>query len=339
MIDWLTVRVPSDYSVRNGYVISVNADGNTEWEAPKRLQVPGSFSSSVSVRRAHDGLLEISGNPSKFMQGHNLFGTSDLLPLATAFVLQVHSCLGHRLLPGDLSSLEAGRYALSRIDVNRAWTFGTLPRATAAVASLSHYATLQNRGRGSLIAEGTAMWGKGSRRWSCKAYAKKHELNAKGHGLPHQIPEYERLMEYAEGLVRVEFTVRSMELKARALDVPQNWGTLGVTPDSLFDELYSKLAISEASVIDTDMIENVPPRLRAVYQLWLDGHDLRTIYPARTFRRYRAQLKPFGVDIVSVQPRERSNVIPLRVVMTGQPVGVPDWAVGTKLYFEPKRAA
>jgi len=38
-------------------------------------------------------------------------------------------------------------------------------------------------------------------------------------------------------------------------------------------------------------------------------------------------------------PREVSNVVPLFKVLEAVPVGVPDWAEGTPLYFEPRRIA
>ena len=45
---------------------------------------------------------------------------------------------------------------------------------------------------------------------------------------------------------------------------------------------------------------------------------------------------PLGIDIAVKQPRETSNVVPLVVTLVGREVGVPDWAKGTPLYFDPR---
>lgn len=92
----------------------------------------------------------------------------------------------------------------------------------------------------------------------------------------------------------------------------------------------------------TGIQAELTPKLRSVYQLWFDGNDLREIFPSRmTFYRHRKALLPFGVDIAVKRPRDVSNVVPLVVTLVGREVGVPSWAKGTALYFDPgaRRAA
>jgi II/X family phage/plasmid replication protein len=330
VIDWLTLRCSIDVPINAGHVASFTAEGEVEWHTPKRLELKGSHASTVTARRfPYDNSLEISGNPAKFLQGHNLFGSDDLPGLSRTFIRAVVARLGHTLTADEANAIDAGLVIITRIDTTQSWDFGTLPRALNAVRALSQHTHLSHRGKGSLIAEGTCIWGKGSRRWNGKAYAKGHELKA--HKLHPMIPHLDKLTEYAQGLVRFEFTVRSMELKRRGLDVLQNWGTTGVTPETLHADLMSQLNISEATMIDADQLEQLPPRLQGVYQLWKDGHDVRAIYPTRTFYRHRAALLAFGIDLALVQPRRQDNVIPLRVTLIGKPATVPHWAVGTEL--------
>jgi II/X family phage/plasmid replication protein len=64
------------------------------------------------------------------------------------------------------------------------------------------------------------------------------------------------------------------------------------------------------------------------------------MFPSTTFYRHRAELLPHGIDIATLVPREGvSNVVPLHRVLEAVPVSVPDWAIGTPLYFEPRRVA
>lgn len=330
MIDWLTLRCSIDVPINAGHVASFTAEGEVEWHTPKRLNVEGSHSSTVTVRRfPYDNSLEISGNPAKFLQGHNLFGSDDLPHLSRTFIRAVVARIGHTLTADEAAAIDAGLVIITRIDTTQSWDFGTLPRALNAVRALSQHTHLSHRGKGSLIAEGTCIWGKGSRRWNGKAYAKGHELKA--HKLPHEIPHHADLTAYAQGLVRFEFTVRSMELKRRHLDVLQNWSKTGVTPDSLHADLMAQLNISEATMIDADQLAELPPRLQLVYDAWKSGKDLRAILPRPTFYRHRAALLAFGIDLALVQPSRQDNVIPLRVTLVGKPSTVPTWAIGTEL--------
>jgi II/X family phage/plasmid replication protein len=102
----------------------------------------------------------------------------------------------------------------------------------------------------------------------------------------------------------------------------------------------AKLNLSEATMRDQANIDDLPPRLQAVHQAWLDGHDVRAMFKVRrTFYRYRADLLlMLGIDIAIKRRRAESNVVPLRITLTGTPLQVPAWAKGTPLYFEPRAA-
>ena len=79
-------------------------------------------------------------------------------------------------------------------------------------------------------------------------------------------------------------------------------------------------------MLKDDVLDSLPPRLRMVYQTWLNGDDLKQILPHNTFYRYKKALREFGIDISSKSPKEKSNVIPLIRVLEAKPVGIPDWA-------------
>jgi len=337
VIDWLTVRMESEYRPLQGHVASFTADGEIEWRTEKRMVVEGSHSAVITVRSVPDFLnLEISGNPVKFLQGHNLWGTDDLQGLVTHFLRGVFAKVGHRPSDDELERIRGGFLKILRIDLNRNSDFGSEPRALAAIRALSDVAHLTHRGRGSLVGEGTCIWGKGSRRWNLKAYAKRQEL--KKHPLHPDLPNVAALLAFSEGIVRREVTVRGMELHRRGLSFVNQWDKLKASPMALFDELAGQLSISEAAMLETSDLEKIPARYRPIYAAWAAGHDCRELLPLRTFYRYRKALLAYGVDIATNQPRDASNVVPLRVTLVGREVGVPDWARGTPLYFDPQAA-
>ena len=142
---------------------------------------------------------------------------------------------------------------------------------------------------------------------------------------------------YADGLLRIELRMLSMELKREALHLLANWS------DNTAAELHASklqgLHVSGAFMLETEVLDGLPGRLQAAYQLWRDGHDLRGMFSRPTFYRYRSGLLKHGIDIAVRQERagpDTSNVVPLRVVLVAQPATVPDWATGTPLYFEPR---
>jgi len=96
--------------------------------------------------------------------------------------------------------------------------------------------------------------------------------------------------------------------------------------------------MSDQFSLTPDTLDELPGRLIAVYKLWKDGEDLRALYPKASFYRYRAELMKHGIDINVRQPAKPENVIPLVRVLRPEAISqVPDWAVGTELYSDPKK--
>ena len=338
MIDWLDLRVPGcDLPVDAGKVVSFSSHGEIEWQTMKRLPVEGSHCATVTLRQTPLGLL-VSGNPSKWFQGHNLFGTDDLQSLVPAFLLSIFDRVGYVPPVHERFSILRGVVQLTRLDTTQSYDLGNQSRAIAFVQALSQVSRLRHRGAGSILKEGTCYWRQGSRRMSAKAYCKGLELKA--HPIPGTVPEYERLSHLALGLVRLEFTLRSMWLKHEGLDLVRNWPIIGATPECIHARLLSGLNIAEAEMIDTTVIEGLPPRYQLAYEAWLAGKDMRRMFSRNTFYVYRRALLAHGIDISIKRPSPPvSNVVRIRPILEAVPVGVPDWARGTSLYYEPQAVA
>ncbi|MDF4259857.1 phage/plasmid replication protein, II/X family, partial [Vibrio parahaemolyticus] len=91
MIDWLSVKFLfwSDEKLNGGNVISTTPDGEIEYTVDKHLKVDGSHDTRLLIRTEpcdfqsvpgyeNYWVLSVSGNPVKWFQGHNIFGTCDL---------------------------------------------------------------------------------------------------------------------------------------------------------------------------------------------------------------------------------------------------------------------
>src|ERR1035437_4176190 len=122
MIDWITCIFPINEKIYGGKTVSFSPTGAVEYESEKFLRLEGSYSHKISVRSIPKGCCEvlegqstehqfakfnnpnalslggyeiyISGNLTKYLQGHNVFGTNDLQGLMVSFVAKISQKLG-----------------------------------------------------------------------------------------------------------------------------------------------------------------------------------------------------------------------------------------------------
>jgi len=343
MIDWVSCLIPLGHStpINSGNVTSVNPDGVVEWTTEKRLSVEGSYSSKIQIRSEHKdhycSHIYFTGNPVKFLQGHNVWGSSDLLGLITASLEKALLIVQPDLLSCDLPRL-VNLCTLSRVDLTSMYDLGNGKRVMSWLQAAEQSAKFSHRGRGQFSGD-TLYWGKKSRRWAAKFYHKGSELKA------HKVSGYsptqlEFVTNYAERSLRAEFVIRGKELEEKGLKRLSSWDE--DTVEMLYNSYISRLEFSEnMKVINQEKEEfsELPGRLMAPLKLWQEGFNLKEMYPKRTWYRYRQEiLKLVNIDISLPSPKEReepSNVVPLIQVLEAKPMGIPDWAHGTELYFEP----
>ena len=345
MIDWVDFVAPLVHDEGQGSpfyageVMSTTPEGELDWGIFKRMQMLGSYATTVQVRSARmaDGRqgVRVSGNLVKWFQGHNIFGTNDLRGLVLESLAKILEIGKINASISEFESWTVGDIDLLRVDCTESANFGNEKRVLNALRSLDQSANLKFRGRGQFNGH-SLLFGKGSRNWSLTLYSKGTELKK------HKLPEALRgtpLQAFADGLLRMEFRLLSMHLKK--LGLSKLWAWCENTASSVHQIMLQNLQISDATMIDSDVIESLPTRYKLIYQSWKDGHDLRTILTRPTFYRNRRALLAYGVDISIKQDRheaETSNVVPIRVVLVGKPVDVPEWAYNTPLYFQPKYA-
>lgn len=345
MIDWVDFVAPLVHDEGQGSpfyageVMSTTAAGELDWGIFKRMQMLGSHSATIQVRSARmaDGrqAVRVSGNLVKWFQGHNIFGTNDVRGLVLESLSKVLEIGKIGVSVSELQSWVAGDIELLRVDVTESADFGNEKRVLNSLRSLDQSANLKFRGRGEFNGH-SLLFGKGSRNWSLTLYAKGSELRK--HKLPSQLLDTPLLC-FADGLLRMEFRLLSMHLKK--LGLSKLWAWCENTASSVHQIMLQNLQISDATMLDSDIIEGLPTRYKLIYQSWLDGHDLRTILTRPTFYRHRKSLLAYGIDISIKQDRkqaESSNVVPIRVVLVGKPVTVPEWAYNTPLFFQPSHA-
>ena len=341
MIDWTSGKISLAHNpklLNSGSVVSVNPDGSKDWETRKRTVIEGSYSNKFTIRSedlispTQATSLSFSGNPVKFLQGHNIWGSSNLTGLIYEAILKSLSCVQLPISDFERGLLFNGVYSLSRVDVNYMYSMGSRSDVMAWIYAAECSARTR-MGKGVFSGE-TLYFQKKSTRWSLKFYSKGAEISASGHQLPKEI-NGKSLADFADDKLRAELTLRTKELKKLGLDKGSSWGDN--EPYSIYEKYMSNLEMSEQKIRDA-LIDDLPVKLKGTYSLWREGYDLKQQLPRPTFYRHRKELLSYGVDI-SIKHKERvNNVVPLMRIVEAIPCDTPDWAYGTDLYFEPRMA-
>ena len=343
MIDWVTVLVRCYHPepLNGGRVIKIKPSGELEWETKTRLQIKGSHENTLQVltervdSNGHGTHLLLHGNPVKWLQGHNLFGSDDLIGLVAETMEQLSINLPTTPTNIDCASWWKGQFELTRVDATDSFECESRLAVRSWLRSMDYSAYMRRRGRGELTKNGTLYFGKHSRRWTLKCYAKGDEIEAKGHELKPGVALPE-MIAWADNKLRVEVVMRSQELKRCGLRIGRNWDNN--TASSLVREKLRNLEISDMHTLSPKILEGLSPRLQLAYDAWRHGKDLRELLPKKTFYRYRKQLQEHGIDIAVKQPKElHKDVVPIMHVVVAKPVGIPNWAYGTPLLFKPRK--
>lgn len=342
MIDWLTCEVPffhtSDQAFFEGIVSRVTKDGQVVYQTRTYEGVEGSYDSRVSVRSISftsgelPGTIHISGNPVKFFQGHNIWGTDDICGIITAFIRELSVIYGIPQPEGLYRCLSEGNFTISRIDINGMYDFGTQLDANQFLSDVQACARTR---AGTAVSKGETVYlNKTSKRWGVKLYNKLEEVES-SRNKKHQKRELPKnVRDWLVGKARIELTLKSNELREKSLHQAKEWNRERVA--NVFAEYVRRIEMREQSVRD-DLESVLTPTFLATYLMWKDGKDIKSMFKRDKFYRHRRELLKHGVDIsVPAPPKPKTaKIIPIQRVITCKPAEIPEWAIGTDWFFEP----
>lgn len=247
MIDWARVSIPFLHKPLNsGEILSFDESGEVEWRTPKRKQAVGSFDKRIAIKSTGgDGQgnathLWISGNPSKFLQGHNVFGSDDLVSLM--FDTFKIICTQFKLYPTtqEYKNVMQGNYNLGMVDINQSFELPTRADVLAFIRSMEFKAKTRH-GRPSMTG-GTLYFGKKSERWAIKLYCKAEEIKTKTGQLPERLTNI-GIERWAENKLRIELRIHSKELTKLDINNAKD-----LTPDyaaKLFNQYLDRIEMNE----------------------------------------------------------------------------------------------
>ena len=302
MVDWVSGFIEIDPSITTtpmydtGHWMKLDPSGEVEQRRAGHLTHQGSFDSSLLVKSTSGLDLFLSGNPVKHIQGHNLYGPDDPIALYFDAGKVVRQALGLFPSPETFEMFTGPRF--TRIDITRSYRFQNSRAANSWLRDIASFA--RTRHGGSVMSGGTVYFGKSSEYWSMKIYNKGEEIRSrkKGHQLHQGLQNHKQLLEWSEGVVRFEVTLKSKELQRLKI---KSWSPRHVW-QAYFDKIqWNQNAMqTQTNAITAAIEQNLPSRLKVAMKLWRQGEDLRALYSKSAFYRHRREIsKATGVDIAS----------------------------------------
>jgi phage/plasmid replication protein, gene II/X family len=307
MLDWYQGKVGySGRGLRLNRLLEVTPDGVIRFDFERPAKVKGSFESSIQLRRdsaspdmvsatekynllLNQTCLYVSGNPSKFLQGHNVFGpkVGSLGPVLTATIRE----LPPEVRPDDADSPLAPAVHRNRVDISTSVHLGRHSTVHEWLQTVARSSSSRHKGT-SMVSGNTVYWGKHSSRWSMKAYCKFCELDVHP---PADLQLKDRLKGYCEGHLRIELTLRTPEIKDR-----------GTLDETLIWEYFRRINIGSLE-LQMEKVESakLSRSVRLTLSEWLAGKEIKYSLPRRTFYDHRKRiLDATSLDISLPVPDE-----------------------------------
>lgn len=337
MIDWISVNIPLKHRcIKAGHFLLFDADGVILSDKPVSKLFEGSHESKITLRS--QGIIDngfaseifLSGNPSKFLQGHNVFGHDGLFDLLRACLIEISDSANLGIEPLSIVAACHGGI-VSRIDFTKSIQFENRTQVRSYIKQVSQLA--HTRSGRPMQKKWTLAFQASSRRWSCIVYSKGDELES--HKLPKSFIEKDFIHNEANTLVRVELRLKTLEL--RDLKLRHVYLLTSEKLNELYAEYIGRIQMSESLELSSDQIAGLSRTLKATYFQWKEGIDIAAEMSKPTFYRHCLELKKIGVDIsIPFEESSVKNVVPLKTVIKGSPYVTPQAAFDKGLVFQPR---
>lgn len=341
MIDFVTARIklprPLPAPINGGQFVRVDESGVIERTTALRKRILGSHETALQIRAPGIHELEITGNPVKFVQGHNLWGTSCPTDALWAALVQLEAC---GALPCSLRALGLlGRDTLadvtefSRIDCTAMLFADRWHDVEVVLRALRVAGRLRDRGASGLPyawpekqGGGVTFGGRPGQTASHRQlifYAKGKE--AMVHPLPDCIADDPDLVEWVNRCLRCEVRLGTNYLRKSGLRAARQWADDQARKE--WDSMMQRIDMN-GSDERPEAVTSLPSHLQVAYAAWVGGADLKAMFPRNTYYRKRSEiLKAVGVDVAIPRPKEPSaEIIPFKRVIELRPAGRPAFA-------------
>src|SRR5699024_6077037 len=149
-----------DGCISGGSFLSINEYGEAEWERSKHRHLKGSYDKRMAVWSEGPDFIGFEGSPAKWFQGHNVFGTDDLIGLACETLREICLMLGIKPTDEERQRWAMGDFQVRRADVTYSRQLASSTEVQAWIKAAENTAVMAYRGRGTLTKRGTLYFGK-----------------------------------------------------------------------------------------------------------------------------------------------------------------------------------
>lgn len=288
-----------------------------DWTTQRKIAHEGSFDTSIRIS-CNGYTVMLDGNVGRWGRPDNVFGYSVAECVKRANILL--ESFGLPPFTQGPAACPALGAKITRVDITQNYRTGS----PAAAARLVHYFAGHQSGRMAPKSYGNTglTWGEGSQYWYAKLYVKSFSLGECAK---------ERTVDYVTnaGLVRHEISLKSRYLTQHHLRTIAAWSKTqeGLSMDNVIYNRFNAVFDRSHNSVAADPFEELPPRVRNNAIAWRNGCDLwADDIPARTRRRWRNELLPYGIDIK--QPCDVTRLATRVKVISMEAMEAPSWYWG-----------
>lgn len=248
--------------------------------------------------------------PAKVLQGHNIFGTDNVVGLANTLIGYVLAALGFDADREQLEAWERGEFEVRALDITHRFPVESHPLVSRVIAHLFRCTPMQLRPAAIYPGVGvrllapcrTAEWlfYDKRREFDDKRYKEAKYLRALIGSTPDTDAVESLLRKEASANLRAELKLEKKYLKAHELSVGSAWSR-GTAKEIYFRELellgLGAIPSVEHAKVLLDRL--TAPKLRQTFLGWMHGEDLTTYGSRQTLRGHRmAIVDAIGIDIL-----------------------------------------
>ena len=341
--DWTTFIIQLEHEkLETGFFMSTLPTGEIQFQVDKNLSIMGSWESKIQIKSMYNQKyyrnngkathLLIHGNLTKFLQGHSVIGSPDVYNMSVHGIFEILKLL--KINPTDIEKQRIKNldFEVTRLDITIMSRLNNNEDVEQFLRKFAHNATYRNK-RVKVDGDTNHIWGtnyiqKKSSYWTFKNYNKLHDLTLAP--VSHRIPDYvyhrKKLIEFSEGCVRNELTIRSREMQRFNIYTLNDFKKL-TDLESQYNKYRERIQVTDNFKLTDKLISELPKHLVSTYLMWENGLNVRSTFRSReTFRRHRTGLLKYGVDINTLVEKTDSNVVPMIKILEAKPEKVPDWA-------------
>lgn len=298
MVDWLKVVVDVKHnpdSLNNGLRFDVAKSGSSYSEAMKSYKgmwvTDPSYDNRLKVKSMKNGSLLVEGNLGKWLTGHNVTGSDNVVALVYDTVIKLAD-LNEHITPTkeQLDGILMGYFKVHEIDINKAILFNNKNDSLQYLERLKFHSSYP-RFEKTTKANGV-YFGYDSMRKTIKYYHKGREILANSK-YQHSIDK--DLKALASKMIRCEMRLKWRELNDKELLNGYNWNA--ETVKYLIDKAHEQLRLPK-------LIE-FPNGLPTKYKRFISCYKAGTLvegYTKLTIDRMKRDLmRLYGVDLHNMQ--------------------------------------